>query len=115
MDKPTPRINASLCEQFVDQTVRMIVKVKKLKGDTALVDSSGLIEVHLNRDSNFIEGNTFEIIGKINPNLSINVLTSINFGKDIDFGAVDSVVEISHKYHELIFISHYFTHMHIYI
>ncbi|KAG5438668.1 hypothetical protein PCANB_002387, partial [Pneumocystis canis] len=93
MDKPTPRINASLCEQFIDQTVRMIVKVKKLKGDTALVDCSGLVEIHLNRDSNFIEGNTFEIIGKINPDLSVNVLTAINFEKDIDFEAVDSVVQ----------------------
>ncbi|QSL66721.1 hypothetical protein MERGE_001107 [Pneumocystis wakefieldiae] len=103
MDKPTPRINVSLCEQFVDQIVRMIVKVKKLKGDTALVDSCGLIEVHLNRDSNFIEGNTFEIIGKINPDLSVNVLTAINFGKDIDFEAVNLVVQVSHKYHELFY------------
>ncbi|KAG4304920.1 hypothetical protein PORY_001595 [Pneumocystis oryctolagi] len=103
MDKPTPRINASFREQFVDQTVRMIVKVKKLKGDTALVDCCGLIQVHLNRDSNFIEGNAFEIIGKINPDLSVNVLTSINFGKDIDFEAVNSVVQISHKYRELFY------------
>ncbi|KAG4301283.1 hypothetical protein PCK1_002593 [Pneumocystis canis] len=103
MDKPTPRINASLCEQFIDQTVRMIVKVKKLKGDTALVDCSGLVEIHLNRDSNFIEGNTFEIIGKINPDLSVNVLTAINFEKDIDFEAVDSVVQVSYKYRELFY------------
>lgn len=49
MTDATPRINASLLEQFSNRTVRILGKVIDLRGDTAVVDAGGQITVLLSR------------------------------------------------------------------
>jgi len=99
----TPRVNASLRQSFTGQTVRMIAKVVQVRGESALVDASGQVEVHLNKMSNLQEGHAVELIGKIMPDLSLTILTSIDFGTTIDFPTVDALVNISHQHKDLFY------------
>lgn len=46
----TPRINAKYLEQFTNYTaVRILGKVVSLRGETATIDASGTVNIHLNR------------------------------------------------------------------
>ncbi|KAI7872795.1 hypothetical protein BDF14DRAFT_1716545 [Spinellus fusiger] len=72
MDKPTPRINSSLREKYIDKTVRLTGKLLTFSGDTALVEATdgGQVLVKLNKQSSW---NTayIEIIGRIEKDFSI--------------------------------------------
>ncbi|KAI0457116.1 hypothetical protein F5B21DRAFT_110791 [Xylaria acuta] len=52
-------------------------------------------ETHLNA------GNGAQIIGRVNPDLSVKVYNALDLGNDVDFQAAQSVVEITHQYKEL--------------
>jgi hypothetical protein len=45
----TPRINAKYLQPFTNQTVRILGKVSSLRGETATIEASGSINVHLTR------------------------------------------------------------------
>ena len=45
----TPRVNAKYLDSFTNQTVRILGRVVSLRGETATIDASGSINVHLNR------------------------------------------------------------------
>ena len=45
----TPRVNAKYLDTFTNQTVRILGKVVSLRGETATINASGNINVHLNR------------------------------------------------------------------
>lgn len=47
----TPRVNAKYLESFTNQTVRILGRVVSLRGETAIIDANGSINVHLNRVS----------------------------------------------------------------
>jgi hypothetical protein len=50
MDHPqTPRILAPHLQQFQHKLVRMLGKVVQLRGDTAVIDAGGNVDVLLNR------------------------------------------------------------------
>lgn len=49
MSETTPRITAEYLQQFSHKTVRILGKVTQLRGETATIDSSGQIQLHLNR------------------------------------------------------------------
>ena len=50
MDHPqTPRVLASHLEQFRHRIVRVLGKVVQLKGESAVIDAGGHIDVQLNR------------------------------------------------------------------
>ncbi|RKF58471.1 Replication factor A protein 3, partial [Erysiphe neolycopersici] len=78
----TPRITSSHLDSFTNRTVRLLGKVMQLRGDTAIVDSDGNVTLHLNREAHLTVGHIFEVIGKVNQDLSIRVLKSTNMGKD---------------------------------
>ncbi|KAK7719458.1 hypothetical protein SLS57_005656 [Botryosphaeria dothidea] len=99
MADQTPRINAPLLEQFTHQTVRILGKVTQLRGEQATIDANGSINLHLNRDSHLNLNNAVEIIGKVNQDLSVRVLTSTDFGSNI----ADAVVDATHRYKEIFY------------
>ncbi|EKG20657.1 hypothetical protein MPH_02012 [Macrophomina phaseolina MS6] len=103
MADQTPRINAPLLEQFTHQTVRILGKVTQLRGEQATIDASGNINLHLNRDSHLTLNNAVEVIGKVNQDLSVRVLSSTDFGSNIDFTAADAVVDVTHRYKEIFY------------
>ena len=45
----TPRVNAKYLDSFTNQTVRILGKVVSLRGETATIDASGSVNLHLNR------------------------------------------------------------------
>ncbi|KAF5668120.1 single-stranded DNA binding protein [Fusarium heterosporum] len=75
----TPRITAAYLDNFVGRVVMLVGKVTQLRGDQATLDSEGTVTVLLNR-----------VIGKVNPDLSIKVLTSRDLGTGVDHGPCQS-------------------------
>jgi len=99
----TPRINSQYLDSFTNQTVRMVGKVTQLRGEQATIDASGNVTAHLNRDSHLTVGNAIEIVGKVNQDLSIKVLQATDMGTDLDFAAVNAVVEATHRHKEIFY------------
>ncbi|KAL1589909.1 hypothetical protein WHR41_01334 [Cladosporium halotolerans] len=105
MSESTPRITAPYLEQFSHQTVRILGKVRQLRGEQATIDAGGQISVFLNRDSHLQLNHAVEIIGKVQNDLSVRVMASTDFGPEggIDFNAVDAVVDVTHRYPEMFY------------
>ncbi|TGZ84700.1 replication factor A protein 3 [Ascodesmis nigricans] len=103
MSEITPRINAPLLAQFVGHTVRIVGRVTGIQGDNATIDAQGNISLHLTRDDHLVYNNGVELIGKINPDMSVKVLTSWDLGPDVDYKVSEAVVDVTHRYKELFY------------
>ncbi|KAH7068286.1 ssDNA binding protein-like protein Ssb3 [Paraphoma chrysanthemicola] len=104
MDHPqTPRILAPHLQTFQHRIVRVLGKVVQLRGETAIIDAGGHIDVILTRDSHLAVGHAVEIIGKVDQNLHIKVQAATDFGTSIDFNAANAVVEATHRYKEIFY------------
>ncbi|KAF4546326.1 SsDNA binding protein ssb3 [Lasiodiplodia theobromae] len=110
MAEQTPRISAPYLEKFTHRTVRILGKVTQLRGEQATIDAGGSINLHLNRnllpltqDAHLTLNNAVEVIGKVNSDLSVRVLTSTDFGSNIDFTAAEAVVDATHRYKEIFY------------
>ncbi|MCJ1453927.1 hypothetical protein MMC28_004276 [Mycoblastus sanguinarius] len=99
----TPRINAKYLESFTNQTVRILGKVISLRGETATIEANGSINVHLNRDAHLQLNNAVEVVGKVQQDLSVKVYQATDFGGNIDFNAVEAVVDATHRYKEIFY------------
>ncbi|KAL8985878.1 MAG: hypothetical protein Q9205_000528 [Flavoplaca limonia] len=129
----TPRINARYLESFTNTTVRILGRVTSLRGENATIDANGSVQLHLNRqDAHLTLNNAVEIIGKVQPDLSIKVFQAMDFGSNIgaisspcfstsisrvhdfeaskhrsssplDFNAVEAVVDATHRYKEIFY------------
>ncbi len=103
MSEVTPRITAPYLEQFSHQTVRILGRVRQLRGEQATIDAGGQISVYLNRvlwqdrriavlvltnlqDSHLQLNHAVEIIGKVQNDLSIKVMASTDFGPEGNIG-----------------------------
>ncbi|KAI9695098.1 MAG: hypothetical protein M1820_008923 [Bogoriella megaspora] len=103
MTEATPRITDQYLEHFTHQTVRVLGKVISLRGEQATLDAPGPINLILNRDSHLVQNHAFEVVGKVQNDLSIRVLASTDFGTDIDFKAYEAVVDVTHRYKEIFY------------
>ena len=81
----TPRISAPHLDAFRTRTVRITGRVSQLRGDTATIESQGVITVHLGHDAHLTVGNAVEIVGKVNQDLSVKVLKATDMGRDCKF------------------------------
>ncbi|KAF6845104.1 replication factor A protein 3 [Colletotrichum musicola] len=81
----TPRITAQYLDNYVGRNVILIGKVLQLRGDSAVLDADGNVTALLNRDVHLTNGNGAQIIGKVNPDLTIKVLTSRDLGPGVDY------------------------------
>ncbi|WPH01977.1 replication factor A protein 3 [Acrodontium crateriforme] len=105
MAEVTPRITAPYLEQFSHNIVRITGKVRQLRGEQATIDAAGSITVHLTRDSHLQLNHAVELIGKVQQDLSVRVLTATDLGPEgsIDFAAIDAIVDATHRYHEIFY------------
>ncbi|KAI9740228.1 MAG: hypothetical protein M1834_004806 [Cirrosporium novae-zelandiae] len=103
MTEVTPRINASYLQDFSLQTVRLVGKVTDLRGEEATIDAGGSVTVHLNRDAHISMGSAVEIVGKVQQDLSIKVFQATNWGNDIDFAAIDALIDVNHRCKEIFY------------
>lgn len=101
----TPRITSEYLDNFTNRTVRIIGKVTQLRGEVATIESSGPFTAHLNRDAHLTVGNAVEILGKVNQDLSVRVLMATDMGTDLDFNAANAVVDATHRYKEIFYVS----------
>ncbi|KAL2019982.1 hypothetical protein VTK56DRAFT_8982 [Thermocarpiscus australiensis] len=97
----TPRVTCAYLNSYVGKNVIVVGKVIQLRGDEALIDADGNITAHLNREAHLSAGNGVQIIGKVNPDLSIKVLSSIDLGPGVDYSLANTVVEVSHQHRSL--------------
>ncbi|KAI5924686.1 replication factor A protein 3-domain-containing protein [Camillea tinctor] len=97
----TPRISAAMIDAFVGQNVMVVGKVVQLRGDSAAIDAGGQITAILNRESHLMAGNGAQIIGKVNPDLTIKVYNALDLGNNVDYQLCQSVVEVTHQYKDL--------------
>ncbi|KAI9898749.1 hypothetical protein N3K66_007109 [Trichothecium roseum] len=96
-----PRISAPYLDSCVGQNVMLVGKVTQLRGDQATLDSDGIVTVLLNRDSHLANGSVAQVIGKVNPDLSIKVLTSQDLGPSVDMPLYLSVVDAVQRHRTL--------------
>ncbi|PSS13139.1 hypothetical protein M430DRAFT_105547 [Amorphotheca resinae ATCC 22711] len=99
----TPRITSQYLDAFTGKTVIITGKVTQTRGDTALIDSEGVVTVLLNRDSHLKPGNAVEIVGKVNQDLTVKVLMATDMGTNLDYAAVNAVVDATHRYKEIFY------------
>ncbi|KAK7751686.1 hypothetical protein SLS62_006347 [Diatrype stigma] len=97
----TPRISGRIIDGFVGRNVMIVGKVLQLRGDSAIIESEGQITAMLNRDTHLAPGNGAQIIGKVNPDLSVKVLSSLDLGNNVDYQGYQAVVEVTHRYKDL--------------
>ncbi|KAK3378194.1 replication factor A protein 3 [Podospora didyma] len=93
----TPRITCGYLDSYVGKNVIVVGKVVQLRGDEAIIDADGNITAHLHREAHLAAGSGVQIIGKVNPDLSIKVLSSIDLGQGIDYNIANTVVEVAHQ------------------
>ncbi|KAK2759670.1 replication factor A protein 3 [Colletotrichum kahawae] len=79
----TPRITAQYLDNYVGKNVMLVGKVVQLRGDSAVLDADGNVTAILNRDVHLTNGNGAQIVGKVNPDLSIKVLSSRDLGSGV--------------------------------
>ncbi|KAJ4329917.1 hypothetical protein N0V87_010461 [Didymella glomerata] len=104
MDHPqTPRVLQPHLQQFQHRIVRVLGKVVQLRGENAVIDAGGQIDVILNRDAHLAVGHAVEVIGKVDGNLAIKVQAATDFGTNIDFNAANAVVEATHRHKEIFY------------
>ncbi|KAI9678625.1 MAG: hypothetical protein M1817_005682 [Caeruleum heppii] len=101
----TPRISAPYLESFTHQTVRILGQVTQLRGEQATIDAGGEVTAILNRECHLVLNNAFEIVGKVNPDLSVKVMIATDFGTNIDYNAANAVVDATHRYKEMFYES----------
>ncbi|KAJ0354025.1 hypothetical protein KNSL1_001597 [Colletotrichum chrysophilum] len=83
----TPRITAQYLDNYVGKNVMLVGKVVQLRGDSAVLDADGNVTAILNRDVHLTNGNGAQIVGKVNPDLSIKVLSSRDLGLGVGTSA----------------------------
>lgn len=84
-------------DSYVGHNVIIVGKVQQLRGDTAFLDAEGQVQANLNRDCHLMVGNGAQIIGKVNPDLTIKVLNAIDLGSNVDFQITQNVVNVTHQ------------------
>lgn len=100
----SPRITASYLDNFVGRVVTIVGKVTQLRGDQATIDADGVVTILLNRvrtpsnvyskpiqltnhivfkEAHLAHGNAAQVIGKVNPDLSIKALSTRDVGPGV--------------------------------
>ncbi|KAM7195986.1 replication factor A protein 3 [Rhypophila sp. PSN 637] len=97
----TPRVTCAYLNMYVGRNVMIVGKVNQLRGEEAIIDADGNITIHLNRDSHLTPGNGVQIIGKVNPDLSVKTLSTLDLGNSVDYTLANKVVEIAHQHQDL--------------
>ncbi|CAN8095402.1 unnamed protein product [Discula destructiva] len=97
----TPRVTAPFLDRYVGRNVTIIGRVDQLRGEEATIDADGHIKAYLNREAHLTPNGAAQLIGKVNGDLSIRVLSALDLGSNVDFKVCDLVVELSQRYKHL--------------
>ncbi|KAL1886991.1 hypothetical protein Cpir12675_006775 [Ceratocystis pirilliformis] len=93
----TPRITAPYLDRYINQNVILVGRVAELRGDTAMIESDGMVTVVLNREAHLSINNGVHLIGKVNSDLTLKVLSASDLGPDVDYNMYQDVVQATHQ------------------
>ncbi|KAI8625183.1 hypothetical protein F5Y19DRAFT_489857 [Xylariaceae sp. FL1651] len=79
----TPRISASMLDSYVGQNVIVVGKVMQLRGESAILDADGQVNAILNPEAHLMAGNGAQIIGRVNPDMSVKVYNAMDLGSNV--------------------------------
>ncbi|KAL2918834.1 hypothetical protein HK105_201668 [Polyrhizophydium stewartii] len=98
----TPRINSALLQKNVGRPVRLVGKVIGLNATHAFIEASdrGQVNVQLTAGSIIRQG-VVEVLGRVNPDLSIAEMSSFMFQEDYDCDTYNRMVTLAHSQPEL--------------
>jgi hypothetical protein len=104
MTEATPRVSRSMLQNYVDHTVRIIGRADDMNQDilTLTTSDGGSVQVQVNRGapSNINYQGFIEVVGKVNPNLSIREHVSYVWAPNQnDFGMYFSLRCVSYHLH----------------
>lgn len=97
----TPRISAALMDSYIGHNVIIVGKVLQLRGEVAFLEADGQVQANLNRDCHLMVGNGAQVIGKVNPDLTVKVLNAIDLGSNVDYQIAQNVVEVTHQFKDI--------------
>ncbi|KAI8969783.1 replication factor A protein 3 [Trametes punicea] len=96
-DHRSPRVNKAMMARFKGQTVRLIGKVRSLRDDIAIVESSDGGEVEVKVPKSFQADSTYvEIIGQVADERTIKMMGHIPLGDNVDMKLANDVVQVWH-------------------
>ncbi|KAL8281365.1 hypothetical protein RQP46_006399 [Phenoliferia psychrophenolica] len=99
---PTPRVNSALLANFSGKTVRITGKVISLAEDSAVIEASdaGQVTIRLGPEASYAD-QYVEIIGKVVGDLTVQELSSVNLGDNIDMDLVEQTVQLMQGHPQL--------------
>ncbi|KAH8664123.1 replication factor A protein 3 [Xylariales sp. PMI_506] len=97
----TPRVSCQLLQEYVKRQVMVVGKVVQLRGDSAIIDADGNVTLMLNPEAHLTPGNGVQVIGKVQDDLSIRVMNSIDLGSNVDYSAAQALVDVTHRHKEI--------------
>ncbi|KAH8113802.1 replication factor A protein 3 [Phellopilus nigrolimitatus] len=97
MDHITPRVNSALLGKFIGRSVRLVCKVERVKGMSAIVRSTdmGQVEVKMTTEGQ-IEDTFVEVIGMVEDSNVLKLQACINLGGELDMELVNDCIELCH-------------------
>ena len=109
----TPRSTCPYLDSYVGRNVMLVGKVTQLRGDSATLDADGNVTALLNpvrqrfplhlilqtpdqtpQEAHLATGNAAQIIGKVNPDLSIKALSSLDLGSGVGECSLPLLVDL---------------------
>lgn len=79
----TPRVSTPHLGEFQGRNVRILGRVTSLRGEEAQIDASGICSVHLTRDAHLAQGTWVEVLGRVNPDLTVKAMLCTDWGTDV--------------------------------
>ncbi|KAK9477737.1 replication factor A protein 3 [Lipomyces japonicus] len=101
----TPRVNAQHLDKFKGQHVRLVGRVTGSTGTaTTTFDANGSVTVtSASADREFEQGHVYEVIGIVQPDLSIKAIDGFDWGTNVNLENVNGLVELSQAHREIFF------------
>jgi len=92
-----PRVNAARLADYIGRPVRLVCKVLKAQGDTAIAQASdgGEVQIRLTKEAE-MSTPYIEVIGTVVDPTTVKTMMCINLGDEIDMNLVNDVVELYH-------------------
>jgi len=93
----SPRVNSARLGNFIGQTVRLVCKVERVKGMSAIVRASDQGQVEIKMPVVDQLQDTFvEVIGTVEDANVIKMQACVNMGSDLDMDIVNDCIEMTH-------------------
>ncbi|KAI8326232.1 replication factor A protein 3 [Martensiomyces pterosporus] len=98
MDKPTPRVNASMLSQYTNTTVRLVGRVVQSQGSGFVLETSDGNTVAVNPavECTFTS-NYIELLGKVQSDGTVNGFTAVDLSDSFDLDAYGLFERATHK------------------